>query len=1165
MNFSYSVFNIFSDYRIIFSIFNSYLSSMNPVKRFLLLYFFLFGFLTKPISAQVQDRFDHLTIKDGLSHSIIFSIVQDKKGFIWLATQDGGLNKYDGYKFTVFENDPNNSNSLAANNVSKLLCDKKGNIWIGTWGGGLDKYDPITETFTHYRHNAADTINPSKLSHDNAQSLLEDSKGNIWIGTAGGGLNKLNASNGKITVYQFDENDSTSLNNDRVWSMAEDWEGNIWVGTSDGLAKLNTNTGKFTRYLFGKGQPGKLSHPKVRAVHIDKKRRIWIGTTVGLDLFDPATGIFTNYKPYPTEEEKAETNEVNIIYTDKQGGIWIGTHAGGLCKFNFKKKSFTKYIHNNNDEYSISYDDIRDIVEDRSGILWIATRGAGVNKFNLKPAKFMHYAAHPEDVNHLLSNRVRAICPADENSVWIGTDGGGLSKFNLKKGSFKNYINNETDKNSLSSNRVRTVYKDEFGNVWIGTDGSGLNLLNETTNTISRFENNPNDENSLIDNDILYITGGKDNSIWIGTDNGMDLFDIDKNQFTHFFSNPDDSTTLSNNRVWSIFVDSKGLVWAGTDDGLNCLDPTTGKCKQYKVRPGKNFWISNNDIYAITEDKDHNLWVGTGRGLNFFERKTERFTYYTNKHGLPGNSVYSIQIDEKNELWISTLNGLANFNPKTKKFKNYFSHDGLQSNEFLPGAGTVLESGFMFFGGINGFNAFHPIRIFENTFKPQIVFTGISIHNEMINLGKESILKQSVNYTESITLSYDQNEISISFAALSYHVSSENQYAYKLEGFDDDWIMVGKKQEATYTNLSPGKYTFRVKACNNDGAWNEEGIAMEIVITPPFWQTVWFYILCVVVFGLLVFAFIKWRIHKLKAANKILEDKVTVRTQKINEQNNILTAQREELEDKHRDIMDSIKYAKRIQEAILPPKHVLEENIKEHFVLYKPKDIVSGDFYWTEEHDGKVMVAAVDCTGHGVPGAFVSIVGSNGLNRAVNEFKLTRPALILDKLNFLVTDSLHQGETEGKDGMDMALCCLDREKGKVYFSGANNSLYVVSNKLQAEKNNIVHKLDDNRIMYELKADKQPIGGESSYKQTPFTHHEIDLIKGDMIYLFTDGFADQFGGAKGKKFKYANLFKLLSEISLFAMENQKEKLNFAFEDWKKDLEQLDDVCVIGIRV
>ena len=1134
---------------------------MKILRLYLLLFLFILP-VKNNIFGQVQDHFEHLTIKDGLSHSIIFSVAQDKKGFIWFATQDGGLNKYDGYKFTVFENEPENVNSLAANNVSKVYCDKAGNIWIGTWGGGLDKYDPVTEKFSHYKN---DPNNSNSLSHNNAQTIIEDSKGFIWIGTAGGGLNKLDPETGKCISYKFIEGDSTSLNNDRVWSLAEDASGNIWAGTSDGLAKLNPATGKFVRFNFKEGKKGTLSHPKVRAVHIDREGRIWVGTTVGIDLLNSATKKFTHYMPYPEDKETAETNEVNVIYSDSRGGIWIGTHAGGLCYFNPETKKFTGYRHNKNDEYSISYNDVRDIIEDRSGILWITTRGAGVNKFDLKPSKFMHYAAHPEDISRLLSSRVRAICKADENEVWLGTDGGGLSKFNLKTGSFKNYVNDPSDKSSLSSNRVRTVYDDGNGKIWVGTDGSGLNLLDEKTGKVKRFENNPAEANSLIDNDILFVTGAGNEKIWIGTDNGMDLYDPLQNTFTHYVSNPDDSSTLSNSRVWYIHTDKNKKIWVGTDDGLNCLDPASGKFVRYISEPGKKFALSNNDIYCITEDAKGNLWIGTGRGLNYFDQKTGKFIYYTDKHGLPGNSVYSIQIAKSGDLWISTLNGMTRFNPKTKKFRNYFSHDGLQSNEFLPGAGITLANGYMFFGGINGFNVFHPAKVVENIYIPQIVFTDFSIFNKKIFQGKDSPLQKSIHYTESITLNYDQDVISIGFAALSYNTPSENNYAYMLEGFDHDWVMVGKKREASYTSLPPGEYVFRVKASNNDGKWNEEGISMKIVILPPFWQTTWFYLLCFAVFGLLVFAFIKWREQKLKAANRHLEDKVAKRTEKINEQNKVLSLQREELEHKHRDIMDSIKYAKRIQEAILPPKHIVERNIHDHFVLYKPKDIVSGDFYWTEEHEGRVMVAAVDCTGHGVPGAFVSIVGSNGLNRAVNEFKLTQPAAILDKLNYLVTDSLHQGQTEGKDGMDMALCCFDWVNRKVLFSGANNSLYVISKKIQVPETDIVLKLDDERIMYELKADKQPIGGVSSYHQKPFTPHEIEMVQGDMFYLFTDGFADQFGGPKGKKFKYSQLFKLLCNISALAMDKQREILNEEFEKWRGELEQIDDVCVIGVRL
>ncbi|MFZ5552065.1 MAG: two-component regulator propeller domain-containing protein [Bacteroidota bacterium] len=1129
----------------------------SPINRTVIVALFLFMPLF--VRPQGQNHFEHLTIKNGLSHSVVYSIVQDKKGFMWFGTGDGGLNKYDGYHFTVFENDPSDENSLASNNVSKVLCDRSGNIWIGTWGSGLDKYDPVKEQFTHYKF---DSSCQSCLSHNNAQTLLEDKSGNIWIGTSGGGLNKLDPVTGKFTVFRNDENDSASLSNDRVWSVAEDKYGNIWVGTSEGLNKLDVKTGKFKRYLAGNGK-GQLSHPKVRAIHIDRFNNIWVGTTGGLDLLND-DGTFTNYKPQPGNVETSEVNEVNVIYSDKKGGMWVGTHAGGLFYFHSLKKVFTCYKHNPNDENSISYNDVRDIVEDRSGILWISTRGEGVNKLDLKPAKFMHYSANYQDQSLLLGNRVRAICSAGNDAVWLGLDGAGLSCFNLKDGNFKNYVSNENDPNSISGNRIRAVYQDDDGRVFIGTEGSGLNVLDNRSGKMKKYFSNPDDPRTLTDNDIRCISKALDGKIWIGTDNGVDQFDPLSEEFSHWEYYGSDSAILPSYRILCIYTDSKGLTWIGTEAGLACYNSASQQMKVYLAEAGKQFVLSNNFIYCITEDKYHNMWIGTGRGLNHFDRNTERFTFYTDKHGLPGNSVYSIQEADNGNLWISTINGLAKFDPDKKSFRNYFSHDGLQSNEFLPGSGVTLQNGYMFFGGINGFNVFHPDKVRENEYLPQIVFTGFSIFNKPIYPGEDSPLENSVTYTDKIVLSYDQDVISISFAALSYNVPEENQYAYKMEGFDDDWVMTGTKREASYTNLSPGTYTFRVKASNNDGKWNEEGISMTIIITPPFWQTAWFYILCAVVLLILLFIFIKWREKKLTSANRVLEEKVQQRTEKINQQNKVLNQQREELEHKHRDIMDSIKYAKRIQEAILPPRHIVEQNIKEHFVLYKPKDIVSGDFYWTEEHNGMVLVAAVDCTGHGVPGAFVSIVGNNGLNRAVNEFNLTRPAAILDKLNKLVVESLHQGETEMKDGMDLALCCIDRENKKVQFSGANNSLYVISKKVQAAEENVVLSLSDNRYMYELKADKQPIGG-IGYKHVPFTNHEIEMENGDMIYLFTDGFADQFGGPKGKKFKYSNLFKLLADISLMPMEEQRQKLNAAFENWKKDLEQIDDVCIIGVRL
>jgi ligand-binding sensor domain-containing protein/serine phosphatase RsbU (regulator of sigma subunit) len=1122
---------------------------------------FLFLSLSCAVSyAQPDNRFEHLTTRNGLSHSTVFSLLQDKNGFMWFGTQDGGLNMYDGYRFYIFSHDPNDSTTIATNNVSTILEDRKGNIWIGTWGGGLDMYNPQKNVFIHYKNNPADS---NSLSHNNAQAIFEDSKSNIWIGTAGGGLNKLDPRTGKFTHFRNIESDTTSISHNRIWSIAEDIFGVIWVGTSNGLNALDPVTGKFKRYYAKENQPGTISHPKVRTVFVDYKGILWVGTSNGLDRLDGATGKFVHYKPNPDYKLLPETNEVNVIYQDSKGNLWIGTHAGGLTMMD-KDGRFYNYRSSLDNAHSLSYNDVRDIYEDRSGILWVATRGGGINKIDLKPLKFQHYRASDlEGQNNLKSNRIKFIYPDTDEKVWIGTDGGGLSLFDKNTRSFTSWTHAAENPNSISSNRVRAVYKSRNGTLWVGTDGSGINKI-EPNGKITRMKNIPDNPNSVGDDDILSLAEDADGMIWVGTDAGLDRYDPVKNEFIHYRNNPDDTTSLSNDRIWYLMTDSQGRLWIGTDDGLNLYDHKTQKFTQYKNDPNKKNSISNNDIFCLHEDEKHNLWIGTGRGLNMMDSKTGKITYYSDKDGLPGNSIYSIQQSENGILWISTINGVSRFDVKEKKFRNYFEHDGLQSNEFNQGCGAVTKDGYFLFGGNNGFNVFHPDQVIDNPYIPQVVLTDFLLFNQPVKIGNGSPLSASITFTKSITLSYDQSVFTIAFAALSYNVPEENQYAYMLEGFDKDWVYSGFRRDATYTNLSPGKYIFRVKASNNDGVWNEKGTSLEIIITPPFWKTGWFYALCVIAGISLIYLLIKLRERKLIHEKKVLEEKIMRRTEKIKQQNAVLNLQKEELATRNQDIMDSIRYAKRIQEAILPPTHFVEEKLQDHFILYRPKDVVSGDFYWVDEAGGKILVAAVDCTGHGVPGAFVSIIGSNGLNRAVNEFGLTRPCHILDKLNELVIESLHQSEYDTKDGMDISICTINKNLKEIEYSGANNSLYYISRteKMDAEKYNILR--NGEHVLYEIKPDKQPIGG-IGYTKKPFSSSNIPYEPGDVFYLFSDGYADQFGGEKGKKFKYLQLKELLLSIQHLSMKEQKEKLHEQFLKWKGNLEQVDDVCIIGIRL
>jgi ligand-binding sensor domain-containing protein/serine phosphatase RsbU (regulator of sigma subunit) len=1121
---------------------------------------FAFFLLSIILLAQLQSlKFGRLSIQDGLSHSTVFSVIQDQKGFMWFGTQDGGLNKYDGFQFTVFTHDPNDSNSIATNNISKIVEDAKGMIWVGTWGGGLDMYNPLTEKFTHFRNNPN---NPNSLSHDNAQTVFEDSRGNIWVGTAGGGLNMLNPATGKFTIYKTNKADTNTISHDRIWSVSEDQKGIIWVGTSNGLNRIDPSSGKIKRFFHDETDNTSISHAKVRMVFVDHAGTVWIGTTKGIDVLDQATGTFEHYYPYPKDSENQETNEVNVIFEDHQHHIWVGTHAGGLCRFNQEDKTFTRYTSKSDNAFTISYNDVRDICEDRSGILWLATRGGGISKVDLKPVKFFHLQTDPENKSGLPGNRIKYISAGKNNVIWLATDGTGMSRYDKSTGAYTNYLHDPANPNSLTSNRLRSVFEDSKGRVWIGTNGSGLNIFDPQTGKFTLYRNDPADSNSIGDDDVFMVAEGKNGEMWIGTDNGLDLFDAQKNTFTHYRNDPDDNASISNNRVWSIYVDREGILWAGTDEGLNRFDAATQTFRQFRYKASDPNSISNNDIYCFNEDDYGGLWVGTGQGLNHIDRKTMHCSVLTTKDGLAGNAVYSILRGDDGHLWVTTITGLSRFDPALKKFRNYYSYDGLQSNEFNPNCGDVSESGFVFVGGNNGFNMFRPILVKDNPYVPGIAFTDFSIENKKVPVGDGSVLQNSITYTNDIQLSYSHSVFSIAFAALSYNVPERNQYAYKLDGFDKDWIYCGQRHDVTYTNLSPGEYTFRVKASNNDGVWNEKGISLRIVIEPPFWQTKWFYALCALLLIGLVYLIIRWRERTLQAEKLVLEKKVESRTEEIRKKNEILNRQKEELADRNRDITDSIRYAKRIQEAILPPEHFVQESLGEHFVFYRPKDIVSGDFYWVDQADGKSLVAAVDCTGHGVPGAFVSIVGNNGLNRAVNEFGLSQPSRILDKLNELVVDTFAKSGNEVKDGMDLSLCTIDRNTGEVQFAGANNPLYVLTpNENFGDKSKAL--FANGSWLFEIKPDKQAIGGEITRKKE-FTNHNLKLSKGESIYLFTDGYADQFGGPKGKKFMYSKLKQLLLSIQDKNMTEQMKVLSQTLDDWRGDIEQVDDVMIIGIR-
>jgi serine phosphatase RsbU (regulator of sigma subunit) len=612
--------------------------------------------------------------------------------------------------------------------------------------------------------------------------------------------------------------------------------------------------------------------------------------------------------------------------------------------------------------------------------------------------------------------------------------------------------------------------------------------------------------------------------------------------------------------------DEMGNFWVGTWGGLTILDKEKKTYKRFLPNENDSTTISDDKIFALFVDSKGRFWIGTAGGLNLCNRADNTFRAFRVKDGLPSDAIYGILEDNQGNLWLSTANGLSKFNPDKKIFKNYFSDDGLQSNQFKEHAYVRLKSGEMAFGGVNGVNIFNPQNIRDNTFVPPVVITDFRIFNQSVPISKRSILRQDISITKEITLSYSQSVISFDFAALNYEVPEKNQYAYMMEGFEQKWNYVQDQKNATYTNLDPGEYIFKVKASNNDGVWNQKGTYLKIIIKPPFWKTWWFNTLCIIGLILLVFSIILYRDSKIKEQKKELERQVKERTSEIVQKNEELEAQTENLrtanneirekEQKlniiYNEIRDNIRAAEVIQKYILPSQDYIKKHLCESFILYKPKDVVSGDFYWFDQLHGKKIIAVADCTGHGVSGAFMSINGHHLLNQAIFSNNFSTASDILDRLNEGVVKEFHKAyrETDFKDGMDVSLCIIDEQNLKLQFSGANHPLYL---------------LRDNEII-QVKGNRFSIGTIIRNQIGKFSNHIIDLRKGDLVYLFSDGYADQIGGENGEeKFMYPRFRELLLEISHLRMNEQQNILSEQFESWKGRNSQLDDVLVIGFKI
>ncbi|OQP64445.1 hypothetical protein A3860_20980 [Niastella vici] len=851
-------------------------------------------------SQQQQLRFEHLGINDGLSQSNVTCILQDSKGFMWFGTKDG-INTYDGYQFTVYKNNATDSNSLSHNFIKNIIEDDKGNLWIATWGGGVDRFDRNRKKFTHYKYQAN---NANSIADNFITSLQFSPDGILWIGTQNSGLNRLDTKTGLITRYVFNGNDPNSISDNFVTTIYEDSRNRLWVGTlRNGLNLFNRKTGVFTRFRQNQNDAHSLGSNAVVRLFEDSRHRLWIGTMGGLDVMENDLARFRHFKNDPANSNSLPINVVFALAEDDAHNIWIGTENGGLSILNPETSVFSTYTQDDIDDRSLTNNSIYSVYRDRQGNMWVGTYNGGINLHSKGFNLFVHYR-HSSMPNSLSHNKLLGICESTGGDIWLGTDGGGLNRFNPRTKQFTRFEHQTGKANSICGNVIISLYGDKDHNVWMGTYGEGITVFNEKNNTYKYLKHEASNANCLAGNNVCAIFQDADKEMWIGTyGNGVDKYNIKTGKFTNYRFDSTNRNSVSNDRIVNILQDSRGYIWVGTfEGGINRFDKKTGLFTRFTHNDNSRS-ISSDQITYIYEDRYKNVWIGTHFGLNCYTPSTNQFTVYTMRDGLPGNIIEGIAEDNKGNLWLSTNYGICRFNPITRACKKFSVADGLQSNEFTGTSVLKSRSGHIYFGGVNGFNEFYPDNIHPEVYDAPLIFTGFQIFNKEVPVADEhnpkSPLTQPVSETKAITLPYSSSVISFDFVSLNYTSKDKKQYAYRLKGFDKNWNFVGTRHSATYTNLDPGKYVLEVKGLNSEGEWSSKSTSIQLTILPPFWLTLWFKLLCVIGAAAFILMVYKYRVRRIQAHNAALEVQVQERTRQLAQSINEERSARQDAEKAH--------------------------------------------------------------------------------------------------------------------------------------------------------------------------------------------------------------------------------------------------------------------------
>ena len=833
--------------------------------------FAIFFFLLTACSNQLLSQqvvFHIVPPPEDYQRTWIVDITQDARGYMWLASGQG-LERFDGFNITRYTHDRSNDNSLASNNVLSICADSKGVIWVG--GYGLDKFDPVKNVFTHFKHQPD---NKTSLINNTVTAITEDHEKNLWIGTYGG-LELFDRKNGKFIHYIHDDNDPSSLSNNHVRAIYEDKQGTIWVGTGSpfvndegvvpnegGLNRFDKKTGKFIRYLHDPRNPHSLVDNRIRAIFEDSHGNFWVGTAGdGLHSLDRTTGVFTRYPYDPTHPQKLSRppvrklfpwcdDHITFITEDASGALWIGTFSGGLNRYDPATQKTTFYGWQE-PHLPGGFNDFNGwcAYTSRDGVLWISTMIGNLFRIDPLHRNFPYYD---------LNEDTQAVIEDSTGTIWVCTENG-LLKADKKGKIIKKYVYDSLNSSSISNNYVNNICSDSHKKFWVSTYGGGFNFFDPVTEKFTRFLHDPKNSNSLINNTISYIYLDKDQCLWLSTENGLDKMEIKTNKFTHYRYNVNDTNGLTDNGAQSFLEDRKQQLWIGCREGVNLLDKKTGKFRHY---------LQGNGIMSLFEDADNVIWAGTYRkGLFRFDSAKGDFISFINPNtGLQINNVFSIIEDDKKNLWLFSITVIMRLNAKRDLLMTYGKDYGVKRNQNGFTRSIKGPSGNIFFGDQSGYYMFSPDSIIANSVAPQVILTNFFLGEQLIQPGEKSALKVPLSQTKEIHLNYKQNVFSFDFAVLHYSNPESNQHLFMLENYDNTWRNSGTEKKAFYFNVPPGHYTFRVRGSNNVGIWAERSIS--IIITPPWWQTWWFWMIAGILLVFSIYAIVKIRVNVVRKAER---------------------------------------------------------------------------------------------------------------------------------------------------------------------------------------------------------------------------------------------------------------------------------------------------------